>query len=72
MNIWESNDDDFDSFYVLKVLTTEGEKYYFSPRLFVRDIGLAKKFNTVRSVRRSVKLCGIERYVIEKYKRDDF
>jgi len=67
-----SDDEEFDIYYVLKVITASGERYFFSPRLFVCDIGLAKKFNTLRSVRRSIKLCGIERYVIEKCKRENW
>ena len=63
--------DEFDNYYVLKVITDQEEKYFFSPRLFVHDIGLAKKFNTIRSVRRSIKLCEIDRYQIETFKRTD-
>lgn len=69
MNFYVDNENEFDFYYVLKISTDCGEKYFFSQRLFVCDIGLAKKFNTLRSVRRSIKLCGIDRYRVEKYKR---
>ena len=71
MSFWIDDEDAFDSYYVLKIITDFGEKYFFTPRLFVRDVGLAKKFNTLRSVRRSVKLCGIEHYAVEKIKREN-
>ena len=69
MNLCVSGENEFDIYYVLKILTGREEKYFFSPRLFVHDIGLAKKFNTLRSVRRSVKLCGFDQYQVEKFKR---
>ena len=62
-------EDEFDSYYVLKVETEHGKKYFFSPRLLVNDIGLAKKFNTLRSIRRNIKLLGISQYEVEKLKR---
>lgn len=71
MNFYVGSENEFDIYYVLKILTDCEERYYFSPRLFVHDIGLAKKFNTLRSVRRSVKLCGIHHYQVEKLKRTD-
>lgn len=69
MKFCVSDETEFDIYYVLKVVTDCGERYFFSPRLFVYDVGLAKKFNTLRSVRRSAKLCGLNRYKVEKLKR---
>lgn len=65
-------EDEFDSFYVIKISDGLGDKYFFSLRAFVTSIDLAKKFNTLRSAKRSVKL--IENYncVIEKIKRNNF
>lgn len=65
-------EDEFDSFYVIKISDSLGDKYFFSIRAFVTSIDLAKKFNTLRSAKRSVKL--IEEYdcVIEKIKRNNF
>lgn len=65
-------EDDFDSFYVIKISDDSGEKYFFSIRAFVTSIDLAKKFNTLRSARRSVKLIGNSNCVIEKIKRNNF
>lgn len=52
-----TEDEEFDSYYVLKISTDDGERYYFSSRLFVCDIGLAHQFNTLRSVKRCMKQC---------------
>lgn len=62
-------EEDFDKFYVLKVLTERGMLYYFRPNVYVASIGLARKFNTIRSVRRSIKLGNIEHYEIEIHHR---
>ncbi len=70
VNIWEIDNEDFDYFYVLKVKANDCEKYFFSKRVLVGDIGLAKQFNTMRSVRRSIKLFDIKNYKIEKIKRE--
>lgn len=63
-------DEDFDVYYILKIFTNEGTKYFFRPNLFVSDIGLAKKFNTIRSVRRSIKLSGAQKYCVETFRRE--
>lgn len=65
-------EDEFDSFYVIKILDTSGDRYFFSLRTFVTSIELAKKFNTLRSAKRSVKLIGDFNCVIEKLKRNNF
>lgn len=70
VNIWEIDNEDFDYFYVLKVKSDDCEKYFFSKRVLVGDIGLAKQFNTMRSVKRSIKLFDIRNYKIEKIKRE--
>lgn len=70
VNIWEIDNEDFDYFYVLKVKANDCEKYFFSKRVLVGDIGLAKQFNTMRSVKRSIKLFDIRNYKIEKIKRE--
>ena len=57
MNYGIIEEDEFDSYYVLKIMTDGGVKYYFSPRLFVSDLGLAHQFNTLRSVKRCMKQC---------------
>lgn len=62
-------EEDFDRFYVLKVSTPRGMLYYFRPNVYVKDVGLARKFNTIRSVRRSIKLGEIEHYEIETHRR---
>lgn len=65
-------EDEFDSFYVIRISDGLDDKYFFSIRAFVKSVDLAKKFNTLRSAKRSVKL--IENYncVIEKIKRNNF
>ena len=65
-------DDDFDSYYVIKILDELGDRYFFSARTFVADIGLAKKFNTLRSAKRSIKLLENLNCKIEKLKRNNF
>lgn len=70
MNFLQFTDEEFDAYYVIKIRTKSGEKYFFSNRMNVSDIGLAKKFNTVRSARRSIKLYSIKDYEIEKLKRN--
>lgn len=70
--MWSLCDDEFDSYYVIKILDELGDRYFFSTRTFVSDIGLAKKFNTVRSARRSVKLLDNVMCKIEKIKRNNF
>lgn len=65
-------DTDFDSYYVIKILDECGEKYFFSARTFVSDVGLAKKFNTLRSAKRSIKLLDNLSCRIEKLKRNNF
>lgn len=62
-------EEDFDRYYVLKVFTEKGSFYYFRQNVYVADVGLARKFNTIRSVRRSIKLGEIERYEIETHHR---
>lgn len=62
-------EEDFDRYYVLKVSTPRGMLYYFRPNVYVADVGLARKFNTIRSVRRSIKLGEIECYEIETHHR---
>ena len=64
--------DEFDSYYVVKVITEEDSRYFFSPRMFVKSVDLAKKFNTVRSAKRSAKLLTETKCVIEKIKRNNF
>ena len=70
--VWLLADDDFDSYYVIKIFDDLGERYFFSARTFVSDIGLAKKFNTVRSAKRSIKLLENLNCQIEKLKRNNF
>jgi len=65
-------EDEFDSFYVIKILDNSGDRYFFSIRTFVASIGLAKKFNTLRSAKRSVKLIEDYNCVIEKIKKNNF
>ena len=70
--MWLVDDDEFDSYYVIKILDDLGDKYFFSTRIFVNSMGLAKKFNTLRSAKRSVKLIGNIDCIIEKVKRNNF
>lgn len=70
MNIYISDEDDFNSFYVIEIGEHSGKKYFFTPRLFVHDIGLARHFNTLRSAKRSAKLCGIINYTIKKFTKE--
>ncbi len=65
-----TEEEEFDSYYVLKILTDGGEKYYFSSRLFVQDIGLAHQFNTLRSAKRCMKQCSTYCCSILKLKRE--
>lgn len=65
-------EDEFDSFYVIKISDSSGDRYFFSLRAFVANIDLAKKFNTLRSAKRSVKLIKNCNCVIEKFKRNNF
>ena len=65
-------EEEFDSFYVIKISDNMGEKYFFSIRAFVTSVDLAKKFNTLRSAKRSVKLIKDYNCVIEKIKRNNF
>lgn len=66
-NLYE--DEDFDSYYVLKYDTGNGEKYFFTARIAVSSAGLAHQFNTLRSVKQCIKRCKITDYRIEKIKR---
>lgn len=68
MEFLNFTDEEFDAYYVIKVHTEQGEKYFFSKRMFVSDLGLAKKFNTVRSAKRSIKLYSVKDYEILKLK----
>ncbi len=68
MNYLKFTDEEFDACFVIKVYTDAGEKYFFSKRILVSDIGLAKKFNTVRSAKRSIKLYSVNNYEIIKLK----
>ncbi len=70
MNFLNLTDEEFDAYYVIKIHTQKGEKYFFTNRMNVGDIGLAKKFNTMRSAKRSVKIYSIKNYEIEKLKRN--
>lgn len=70
MNFLQFTEEEFDAYYVIKIHTDIGEKYFFSNRISVGDIGLAKKFNTVRSAKRSVKIYSIRDYEIKKLKRN--
>lgn len=70
--MWTYFEDDFDSYYVIKITENTEDKYFFSPRTFVKSLGLAKKFNTLRSARRSMKLLGDVICKIEKIKRNNF
>jgi len=65
-------EEDFDSYYVIKIRQDSGDRYFFSIRTFVNDIGLARKFNTVRSAKRSIKLMDNANCKIEKIKRNNF
>ena len=66
------DEDEFDSYYVIKISEDFGDKYFFSVRTFVKSIDLAKKFNTLRSAKRSAKLIGDFNCIIEKFKRNNF
>lgn len=70
--MWLFDEEDFDSYYVIKICDECGDKYFFSVRTFVSDIGLAKKFNTLRSAKRSIKLLENQSCKIEKLKRNNF
>jgi len=65
-------DDEFDCYYVIKILEEADEKYFFSTRTFVRSVDMAKKFNTLISARRSIKLLENKVCKIEKFKRNNF
>jgi len=65
-------EDEFDSYYVVKILDNAGNKYFFSTRAFVSDVSMAKKFNTLRSAKRSIKLLENKMCQIEKLKRNNF
>lgn len=65
-------EEDFDSYYVIKIRQESGDRYFFSIRTFVNDIGLAKKFNTIRSAKRSIKMIENASCKIEKLKRNNF
>ena len=65
-------DDEFDSYYVIKVLSSDESRYFFSTRMFVKSVDLAKKFNTIRSAKRSAKLLTETKCKIEKIKRNNF
>lgn len=65
-------EDEFDSYYVIKISDDFGDKYFFSIRTFVTSKELAKKFNTLRSAKRSVKLIEDYNCIIEKFKRNNF
>lgn len=65
-------EDEFDCYYVIKISDNFGDRYFFSLRTFVNNIELAKKFNTIRSAKRSVKLIGDFNCIIEKLKRNNF
>ena len=65
-------DEEFDSYYVVKVLTQEENRYFFSTRMFVKSVDFAKKFNTIRSAKRSIRLIPDEICAIEKIKRNNF
>ncbi len=65
-------EEDFDSYYVIRICQEAGDRFFFSTRTFVNDIGLAKKFNTLRSARRSVKLLDNSDCKVEKLKRNNF
>ncbi len=65
-------DEEFDSYYVIKVLSGEGNKYFFSARMFVNSVDFARKFNTIRSAKRSIRLIPDEICAIEKIKRNNF
>jgi len=65
-------EDEFDSFYVIKILDNSGDRYFFSIRTFVASVELAKKFNTLRSAKRSVKMIKDCNCIIEKFKRNNF
>ncbi len=71
-DVWSYYEDDYDSYYVIKIVDDVEDKYFFSPRTFVKNIGLAKKFNTQRSARRSMKLLGEVKCKIEKIRRNNF
>ena len=68
MEFLNFTDEEFDAYYVIKMHTEAGEKYFFSKRMWVTDLGLAKKFNTLRSAKRSIKLYSVENYEIIKLK----
>ena len=70
--MWAYYEDDYDSYYVIKIFDKDGEKYFFSTRTFVKSPDLARKFNTIRSARRSMKLLGEIICKIEKIKRNNF
>ena len=67
-----SFEEDFDSYYVIKISEDMGDRYFFSARAFVKSVDLAKKFNTLRSAKRSVKLIENTHCIIEKIKRNNF
>lgn len=69
MKFYET-EDEFSLYYVLKVFTESGEQYFFRPNVYVKSVGLARKFNTLRSVKRSIRLCNLKQFTIETYKRD--
>lgn len=71
-DVWNYFDDDYDSYYVIKIKDGIEDKYFFSPRTFVKSVGLAKKFNTQRSARRSMKMLNDMKCKIEKIRRNNF
>ena len=64
-------EEDYDSYYVIRISDKSGDRYFFSLRTFVKSVDFAKKFNTQRSARRSMKMLDGAECRIEKIKRNN-
>lgn len=62
MNYYET--EDFSSCYVAKVKTEQGERYVYSKRALVCDLLSAKRYNTLKSLKRYMKQGGFSNYEV--------
>lgn len=67
MDSYYLDDEDAGVYYKIKVISHDGIRYVFNKRTLVRDVDSARKFFTMRSLKRCIRLGGFEEYEILKF-----
>ena len=67
---FEDHDPDLDCYFVIRVMTDDGERFVYTPHALVHDMDFAKRFNTRRAAASCVHRGNFTNYEILKFKHE--